>query len=107
MNQQTFMQQYREWERLERRLKPTLDRLVIERYGRQKAELFEQYSEVRHRTCCTVHTRINFRAVAVATLANWSSRSLELNRLWRSWSRKKVRMMPTNPGDRKDSFVNE
>ncbi len=88
MKQKTFMQMFREWERMGGRVRASLDRLCIERFGYQMAQAFDRYDCIKHAiTRCTIHTRINYRAAATVTLGDqWRDRSLELNRMWRSWS---------------------
>ncbi|WP_394230727.1 hypothetical protein [Shewanella colwelliana] len=88
----TFMQYYREYTQLvlARRLgdkRPSVNPLVIARYGRDKARMFEQYDRLNHQLKgCGIHQRINFRQQAVNTLqADWPEQALRLNKMWRAW----------------------
>lgn len=83
----TFMQLYREWERLGSRLKASADRHCIERYGRPMVRHIDRYHAICHaNTNCTIHTRVNFRAVAAVQLGEaWHRECLDLTRRWRSW----------------------
>lgn len=84
----TFMQKYREWERLQGKYRANADKHCITHYGRELANQFDLYDTIKHSvTSCNVHKRINMRACAIASLGEeWSERSLDLNRRWREWS---------------------
>jgi hypothetical protein len=86
--QKTFMQHYREYTQLvlAGRLgdkRPSVNPLVIARYGSDKARLFERYDRLNHR--CGIHQRINFRQQAVNTLDDWPKQALRRYKMWRSW----------------------
>jgi len=88
MKHQTFMQQYREWQRSGSRIKASRDRYCLDWYGRNRARDLDRYEAICCAvTHCNVHTRINFRAAAAAELGadEWQRRSPELNKYWRSW----------------------
>ncbi len=85
MKQKTFMQQYRKYQRLNSRLRPTLDEYVILNFGEDLARMFERYDSIVHRIGrCTIHTRINYRFHA-SKQPNWNDRASELNKMWFSW----------------------
>lgn len=85
MKTKVFMQQYRRYQRLNTKVRPTLDRYVIQTFGEDLANLFERYDSVVHRLGrCTIHTRINYRLHA-SKLPDWDLRSAEQNKMWFSW----------------------
>ncbi len=85
MKQLTFMQQYRRYQKLNRIVRPTLDRFVIKTFGSKLALMLEQYDSVVHRAGrCSIHTRINYRGLA-SQQTNWRDRASELNKMWFSW----------------------
>ncbi|MBX4558864.1 hypothetical protein CF042_05830 [Klebsiella pneumoniae] len=88
MKQKTFMQMFREWERMGGRVRASLDHRCVERFGYHTALAFDRYDSIKHAIAgCTIHTRINYRAAATKALGEqWRGRSLELNRMWRNWS---------------------
>jgi hypothetical protein len=89
--QKTFMQRYRDYSQLllVGRLgdkRPTINPLVIARYGLDDARLFERYDSLNHRLMgCGIHQRIHFRQQAFSSLPNWPEQSLRLNKMWRTW----------------------
>ena len=80
---------HREWIRERREHMHNVLTWERDRYGARLVGLFYRYCKVANPfPRCTLNTRINYRAHAV-NLPDWPARSLELNKMWLSWSEKK------------------
>lgn len=78
----TFMQRFRNY--LRDSQLPCADGLLKDYTTKERAE-FERYIQVIERNPYNVHTRINYRVVAMQ-FKDWRSKQLHLERTWRTWA---------------------
>lgn len=95
-NKKTFMQNYREYSQLSLvgkfgSKRPSLNPLVVSRYGLELARLIERYDNLNHRIpLCNVNQRVNlryffWRAQTIKGASYCQKEVLRLNKMWKSW----------------------
>lgn len=81
----TFMQQYREFKRMNTQVRATLDERVVRQFGSKLAGQFERMSKHENQIVgFNVNVRINYRSEA-AKRSDWPTRSNALNKMWFSF----------------------
>ena len=81
----TFMQQYREFKKLNTQVRPVFDQRIIRAYGHKLAGQFDRMSTLENRVSgFDVHNRINYRSEA-ATKPNWADMASHLNKMWNNF----------------------
>ena len=79
------MQQYRQFKKMNTKIRPVLDERIIREFGHKLAGQFDRMSQLENRVAgFDVHGRINYRSEA-SKKANWSDMAGDLNKLWFSF----------------------